>query len=44
MASDGFHPGEPVYLICGEALAEHVAAIVSSPFFDGEGSTEGPKK
>jgi lysophospholipase L1-like esterase len=44
MASDGFHPGEPVYRICGEALAEHVAAIVSSPFFDGEGSTEGPKK
>ena len=26
MASDGFHPGEPVYRVCGEALAAHVAA------------------
>jgi lysophospholipase L1-like esterase len=25
MASDGFHPGEPVYRACGEALARHVA-------------------
>jgi len=25
MASDGFHPGEPVYRACGEAIAEHVA-------------------
>ena len=25
MASDGFHPGEPVYRACGEALAAHVA-------------------
>jgi lysophospholipase L1-like esterase len=25
MASDGFHPGEPVYRACGEALAVHVA-------------------
>ena len=25
MASDGFHPGEPVYRACGEALALHVA-------------------
>jgi hypothetical protein len=25
MASDGFHPGEPVYRVCGEALAAHVA-------------------
>jgi lysophospholipase L1-like esterase len=25
MAPDGFHPGEPVYRICGEALARHVA-------------------
>jgi lysophospholipase L1-like esterase len=30
MAADGFHPGEPVYRICGEALAGHVAALVSS--------------
>ena len=28
MASDGFHPGEPVYRACGEALASHVAEIV----------------
>jgi hypothetical protein len=28
MASDGFHPGEPVYRACGEALALHVARIV----------------
>lgn len=25
MASDGFHPGEPVYRLCGEALAAFVA-------------------
>jgi lysophospholipase L1-like esterase len=25
MARDGFHPGEPVYRACGEALAAHVA-------------------
>jgi lysophospholipase L1-like esterase len=28
MASDGFHPGEPVYRICGEALAAHIASII----------------
>ena len=28
MASDGFHPGEPVYRACGEALAAHVARLV----------------
>jgi len=27
MASDGFHPGEPVYRACGEALALHVARV-----------------
>jgi len=27
MASDGFHPGEPVYRACGEALAAHVANV-----------------
>ena len=27
MASDGFHPGEPVYRACGEALAAHVARL-----------------
>lgn len=26
MAADGFHPGEPVYRICGTAIAEHIAA------------------
>jgi lysophospholipase L1-like esterase len=31
MASDGFHPGEPVYRVCGEALAAHVAAWQSPP-------------
>lgn len=25
MAEDGFHPGEPVYRACGEALADHIA-------------------
>jgi len=25
MADDGFHPGEPIYRACGEALARHVA-------------------
>ena len=28
MAPDGFHPGEPVYRICGEALATHIAVSV----------------
>ncbi|MCU0813904.1 MAG: SGNH/GDSL hydrolase family protein [Burkholderiaceae bacterium] len=28
MASDGFHPGEPVYRLCGLALAEHIATHV----------------
>jgi lysophospholipase L1-like esterase len=27
MASDGFHPGEPVYRACGEALAAHIATL-----------------
>ena len=31
MASDGFHPGEPVYRVCGVALAEHIAAHVWPP-------------
>jgi lysophospholipase L1-like esterase len=26
MAEDGFHPGEPVYRACGEAIAAHLAA------------------
>ncbi len=29
MASDGFHPGEPVYRVCGEALGAHVAKTFS---------------
>jgi hypothetical protein len=28
MAEDGFHPGEPVYRACGEALALHMATTV----------------
>lgn len=31
MASDGFHPGEPVYRACGEAIAAHIAACVAAP-------------
>jgi lysophospholipase L1-like esterase len=27
MAADGFHPGEPVYRVCGEALAAHIATL-----------------
>ena len=27
MARDGFHPGEPVYRACGEAIAAHIAAL-----------------
>ena len=30
MASDGFHPGEPVYRACGEAIAAHIAALSRS--------------
>jgi lysophospholipase L1-like esterase len=29
MAADGFHPGEPVYRCCGEALALHVARKIT---------------
>jgi lysophospholipase L1-like esterase len=28
MAHDGFHPGEPVYRLCGQALAAHIAQHV----------------
>ena len=28
MAEDGFHPGEPVYRACGEALGLHIATTV----------------
>jgi lysophospholipase L1-like esterase len=28
MASDGFHPGEPVYRYCASAIAEHIATQV----------------
>jgi len=31
MASDGFHPGEPVYRACGEALGLHVARSIGRP-------------
>ena len=31
MARDGFHPGEPVYRACGEAIAAHIAAYVAAP-------------
>jgi lysophospholipase L1-like esterase len=30
MAADGFHPGEPVYRTCGEALAHFIAAKLNS--------------
>lgn len=29
MASDGFHPGEPVYRVCGETLAAFVAELTT---------------
>ncbi len=32
MAADGFHPGEPVYRICGTAIAEHIAKRVLPQF------------
>jgi lysophospholipase L1-like esterase len=28
MASDGFHPGEPVYRYCADAIAQHIATQV----------------
>jgi lysophospholipase L1-like esterase len=28
MADDGFHPGAPVYRLCGHAIAEHIASVV----------------
>jgi len=31
MAVDGFHPGEPVYRACGEALAAHIATLHKEP-------------
>ncbi|MEO8526355.1 MAG: SGNH/GDSL hydrolase family protein, partial [Caldimonas sp.] len=32
MASDGFHPGEPVYRACGEALGLHVVRALGQSF------------
>ena len=37
MAPDGFHPGEPVYRICGEALARHIAVSVWPALQRGDG-------
>ncbi|MCU0969805.1 MAG: SGNH/GDSL hydrolase family protein [Rubrivivax sp.] len=31
MASDGFHPGAPVYEACGTQIAAHIAALVGRP-------------
>ena len=28
MASDGFHPGAPVYRYCADAIARHIATEV----------------
>jgi lysophospholipase L1-like esterase len=28
MAADGFHPGEPAYRFCANAIAQHIAAEV----------------
>jgi hypothetical protein len=28
MASDGFHPGKPVYRYCASAIAQHIATHV----------------
>ena len=36
MASDGFHPGEPVYRMCGEALGRKVAEIAAALGLDRE--------
>ena len=27
--SDGFHPGAPVYRVCGETIAAHIADFVT---------------
>ena len=37
MARDGFHPGEPVYRICGAALALHIADDVWAALTAGSG-------
>jgi lysophospholipase L1-like esterase len=29
MAADGFHPGEPVYRLCGQATADHLISVMS---------------
>lgn len=31
MADDGFHPGEPVYRACAEALARHIVQHIPAP-------------
>jgi lysophospholipase L1-like esterase len=41
MAADGFHPGEPVYRACGEALAEHIWRLVQLPVE--AGTDDGPQ-
>jgi len=37
MAHDGFHPGEPVYRACGEAIAAHLASVAIPPDRSGPG-------
>jgi hypothetical protein len=32
MASDGFHPGEPIYRYCAIAIAQHIATQVWPEF------------
>jgi lysophospholipase L1-like esterase len=41
MASDGFHPGEPVYRACGEAIAAHIAASAAAWPAPGGGASRG---
>jgi lysophospholipase L1-like esterase len=43
MASDGFHPGEPVYRACGEAIAAHIAANDEAWPASGGGASRGTR-
>lgn len=40
MAADGFHPGEPVYRLCGLALGRHVADVLRRTSGDGGATTQ----
>lgn len=44
MAADGFHPGEPVYRLCGERVAAHIATQLWPRLLAQAGATQSQSK